>query len=279
MNLVKKIEEILKNGGIEEYKQEADLIIQEISGLDKAKLLICDDIPNANKIEEIAKKRATSKAPIQHILGYSYFMGEKYIINKNVLIPRDETEILVLKCFELLRNKTEKIHILDIGLGSGCISCALAKKLQDKNIEILGVDISLEALEIAIENINKLDLVRKVIIRKSDLFSKIRDIEKFDLIVSNPPYIPKKEESNLQKEVRDFEPKEALYASDEDGIEFYKKIIATAPNFLKKEGYLAFELGIGQYKKVQELMEKDFKDIKIYKDLAGIERVITGKIK
>ena len=279
MNLVKKIEEILKNGGIEEYKQEADLIIQEISGLDKAKLLICDDIPNADKIEEIAKKRATSKAPIQHILGYSYFMGEKYIVNKNVLIPRDETEILVSKCFELLQNKTEKIHILDIGLGSGCISCALAKKLKNKNIEILGVDISLEALEIAIENINKLDLVRKVIIRKSDLFSKIRNIEKFDLIVSNPPYIPKKEENNLQKEVRDFEPKEALYAADEDGIEFYKKIIATAPNFLKKEGYLAFELGIEQYKKVQELMEKNFKDIKIYKDLAGIERVITGKIK
>ena len=279
MNLVKKIEEILKNGGIEEYKQEADLIIQEISGLDKAKLLICDDIPNADKIEEIAKKRATSKAPIQHILGYSYFMGEKYIVNKNVLIPRDETEILVSKCFELLQNKTEKIHILDIGLGSGCISCALAKKLKDKNIEILGVDISLEALEIAIENINKLDLVRKVIIRKSNLFSKVRDIEKFDLIVSNPPYIPKKEENNLQKEVRDFEPKEALYAADEDGIEFYKKIIATAPNFLKKEGYLAFELGIEQYKKVQELMEKNFKDIKIYKDLAGIERVITGKIK
>ena len=152
-------------------------------------------------------------------------------------------------------------------------------KLKDKNIEILGVDISLEALEIAIENINKLDLVRKVIIRKSDLFSKVRDIEKFDLIVSNPPYIPKKEENNLQKEVRDFEPKEALYAADEDGIEFYKKIIATAPNFLKKEGYLAFELGIEQYKKVQELMEKNFKDIKIYKDLAGIERVITGKIK
>ena len=279
MNLVKKIEEILKNGGIEEYKQEAGLIIQEISGLDKAKLLICDDIPNADKIEEIAKKRATSKAPIQHILGYSYFMGEKYIVNKNVLIPRDETEILVSKCFELLQNKTEKIHILDIGLGSGCISCALAKKLKDKDIEILGVDISLEALEVAIENINKLDLVRKVIIRKSDLFSKIRNIEKFDLIVSNPPYIPKKEENNLQKEVRDFEPKEALYAADEDGIEFYKKIIATAPNFLKKDGYLAFELGIGQYEKVQELMEKDFEDIKIYKDLAGIERVITGKIK
>ena len=279
MNLVRKIEEILKNGGIEEYKQEADLIIQEISGLDKAKLLICDDIPNADKIEEIAKKRVASKAPIQHILGYSYFMDEKYIVNKNVLIPRDETEILVSKCFELLQNKTEKIHILDIGLGSGCISCALAKKLKDKDIEILGVDISLEALEVAIENINKLDLVRKVIIRKSDLFSKIRDIEKFDLIVSNPPYIPKKEKNNLQKEVRDFEPKEALYAADEDGIEFYKKIIATAPNFLKKEGYLAFELGIEQYKKVQELMEKDFEDIKIYKDLAGIERVITGKIK
>ena len=279
MNLVKKIEEILKNGGIEEYKQEADLIIQEISGLDKAKLLICDDIPNADKIEEIAKKRVTSKAPIQHILGHSYFMGEKYIVNENVLIPRDETEILVLKCFEKLKNKKNKIHILDIGLGSGCISCALAKKLKDKEVEILGVDISLEALEIAIENINKLDLVRKVIIRKSNLFSKIRDIEKFDLIVSNPPYIPIKEENNLQKEVRDFEPKEALFANDEDGIEFYEKIIATSPNFLKKDGFLAFELGVGQYKKVQELMEKDFKDIEITKDLAGIERVITGKIK
>ena len=277
--MIKTVENILKQGGIEEYQSEAKLIVLELSGATLEQILMGCEIQNSDKIFEIAKKRVETKAPIQHLLGYSIFMGEKYLVNENVLIPRDETEILVNSAFELVKNIDSKIDILDIGVGSGCISCALAKKLKDKEIEILGVDISLEALETAIENINKLDLVRKVILRKSDVYSKIRPIEKFNLIISNPPYIPIKERENLQNEVKNFDPELALFAPDEKGIEFYKRIVEGAPNCLKPKGFIAFELGINQAQLVKELLEKDFKNIEIIKDLAGIERVITAQLK
>ena len=143
----------------------------------------------------------------------------------------------------------------------------------------MGVDISLEALGIAIENINKLDLVRKVILRKSDVYSKIRPIEKFDLIVSNPPYIPLNQKENLQDEVKNFDPDLALFAPDKDGIEFYSRIIKDAKNCLKPNGFIAFELGINQANLVQELLKEEFQNIEITKDLAGIERVITAQLK
>lgn len=275
--MLKTIENILLKGGIEEYRAEAKLIVESVSNLSLDKILIADELPNKEKMLEIANKRAQTHAPIQHILGFAYFMGEKYIVNENVLIPRDETELLVQKAYELIKNQQTKIDILDIGVGSGCISCALAKKLFEKDIEILGVDISLDAISTALENINKLDLIRKVILRKSDIFSKIRDIEKFDLIVSNPPYIPLSQKDELDNVVKNFDPHLALFAPDEDGIEFYKKIIETAPKFLKKGGFLAFELGVNQSEKVKKLLEKDFKNIKITKDLAGIDRVITAQ--
>ena len=277
--MLKIIENILKEGKIEEYKAEAKLIIESISGLSLDKILISNEIPNKEKMLEIAKKRVETQAPIQHILGFAYFMGEKYIVNENVLIPRDETEILVQKAYELIKNHENKIDILDIGVGSGCISCALAKKLIEKEIEILGVDISLDAISVALENINKLDLIRKVILRKSDIFSKIRDIEKFDLIISNPPYIPISQKNELDDVVKNFDPHVALFAPDEDGIEFYQKIIETAPKFLKKSGFLAFELGINQSEKVKKLLEKDFENIEITKDLAGIDRTITAQLR
>ena len=277
--MIKTIENILKEGGIEEYRPEAKLIITELSNLTLEEILSGKKIENEEEIISLAKKRAASKAPIQHLLGYSYFMNEKYIVNENVLIPRDETEILVRESYELIKNLDSKIDILDIGVGSGCISCALAKKLKNKEIEILGVDISLEALEVAIENINKLDLVRKVILRKSDIYSKIRPIEKFDLIVSNPPYIPLKEKGELQEEVKNFDPDLALFANDENGVEFYEKIIKDAPKCLKSNGFVAFEIGINQANLIKNMLEKDFTNINVIKDLAGIERVITAQLK
>lgn len=275
---IKQIEKILQDGSIEEYKKEAQMLVVELSGLSLEDIILGKKISNFEKIVELARLRVQTKKPIQHIIGYSYFMSEKYLVNESVLIPRDETEILVNKGFELLKNKTGKINILDIGVGSGCISCALAKLLKDYDIEILGVDISSDAIMTAMENVNKLDLVRKVILRKSDLFSKIRDCEKFDLIISNPPYIPIKEKDNLQFEVKNYDPEVALFAPDDNGVEFYKKIIEKAPEFLKEHGFLAFELGIGQSEAVQEMMQKDFSEIKVEKDLAGIDRVIYGKV-
>jgi len=278
MNIVKKAEKILFEANIEEYKQEAKIIIKEISNLPIEELIIKNyQGLDENKILNVANIRAKTKKPLAYILGCSYFMGEKYIVNENVLIPRDETEILVRSACELIKNKTEKIYILDLGTGSGCISCALAKLLKDKDIEILSVDISLEAIETALKNIENLGLIRKIIVRKSDIFSKIRDVEKFDLIISNPPYIPSVEKETLQKEVL-FEPPGALFSPDEDGVWFYQKIILDAPKFLKKDGFVAFELGINQSGKVKNFLQKDFNNIQIAKDLAGIERVITAKI-
>lgn len=277
MNTIfKKVETILKNAEIEEYKAESKLIILEISKKKIEDLILDEKIENEEEIIKIANLRASTKMPIQHILGYSRFMGEKFVVNKNVLIPRDETEILVNCAFELLKNKKEKINILEIGIGSGCISCSLAKKLKDYEIEILGIDISLEALKTALFNISNLNLIKKVVVRKSDIFSKIREMEKFDLIISNPPYIPKNKKDELDFTVKNFEPEIALFAQDNEGIDFYKKIIKDAPKFLKKDGFIAFELGINQSRQVKKLLEKDFQNIKIEKDLAGIERVISA---
>lgn len=276
--IFKKVEEILQEAKIEEYKKEAKLIILETSKQTIEEIIITSKVNNEEEILKKASLRAETKKPVQYILGCQDFMGDRYIVNENVLIPRDETEILVNCAYNLIKDKNEKIDILDIGTGSGCISCALAKKLINKNIEILAVDKSIEALEVAIENISRLDLIRKIIIRKSDLFSKIRDFEKFDLIVSNPPYIPKSQKNNLQKEL-EFEPYDALFTDDEEGVEFYQKIINQAPAYLKKGGYLAFEVGINQYKSIISMFEEGFQDIEIIKDLAGIERVICAKLK
>ena len=276
--IFKKVEKILQEAKIEEYKKEAKLIILETSKQTIEEIIITSKVNNEEEILKKASLRAETKKPVQYILGCQDFMGDRYIVNENVLIPRDETEILVNCAYNLIKDKNEKIDILDIGTGSGCISCALAKKLINKNIEILAVDKSIEALEVAIENISKLDLIRKIIIRQSDLFSKIRDFEKFDLIISNPPYIPKSQKNNLQKEL-EFEPYDALFTDDEEGVEFYQKIINQAPAYLKKGGYLAFEVGINQYKSIISMFEEGFQDIEIIKDLAGIERVICAKLK
>ena len=276
--IFKKVEKILQEAKIEEYKKEAKLIILETSKQTIEEIIITSKVNNEEEILKKASLRAETKKPVQYILGCQDFMGDRYIVNENVLIPRDETEILVNCAYNLIKDKNEKIDILDIGTGSGCISCALAKKLINKNIEILAVDKSIEALEVAIENISKLDLIRKIIIRKSDLFSKIRDFEKFDLIISNPPYIPKSQKNNLQKEL-EFEPYDALFTDDEEGVEFYHNFIIQAPAYLKKGGYLAFEVGINQYKSIISMFEEGFQDIEIIKDLAGIERVICAKLK
>lgn len=292
---IKQIEKILTDSGIElsEARIEARMLIKHVLGLDEKDLIINDELGEdefgGREVERLAQLRASTRKPIQHIIGHAYFMGEDFIVNENVLIPRDDTEILVRKAVELVNSKQERVNgneksdnrlpitvslkILDIGAGSGCIACMIAA-LTDA--QVLGVDISMDALQIALDNSSKLGLFNKAIFRKSDLFSSVR--EKFDLIVSNPPYIPISEKGKLQKEV-EFDPESALFANDEKGIEFYDKIIKQAPDFLNENGYLMFELGIGQANLVKSLMEeKGFKDIQIEKDLAGIERIIWGRV-
>lgn len=272
---IKQLENILTNGGIEESeaKREARMLVEHFLSLKEVDLIINEEFEEREDLLLAANLRVSNRIPIQHIIGKAFFMGEYFIVNKNVLIPRDETELLVRRAIEII-NKNNYKKVLDIGTGSGCIACMIAK---NTDAQVIGVDISTDALQIALDNSSKLDLFNKAIFRKSDIFSKIHNDEKFDLIVSNPPYIPINEKSNLQKEVS-FEPDSALFSYDEKGIDFYDKIIKQSLGFLNECGYLMFELGISQADLVKSLMqEQGFKDICIEKDLANIDRVIYGR--
>lgn len=254
-----------------EAKPEVDLVIESVCGLTKKDVALGkfeNVFKNEAKIIEIIAKRASSKRPIQQILGFAYFMGEKFIVDENTLIPRPETEILVKHVAEFVN---EHKTILDIGTGSGCIACMLAKMAGAK---VKAVDISESALSIAREN--ALNLGVEVDFIQSDLFGNVEG--KFDIIVSNPPYISKNDKPTLQTEVLNFEPHSALFTQDELGLEFYQKIISQARNYLKNGAIIAFELGAGQSEEVSGLLrQSNFSDIKIIKDLSGIDRVISAR--
>jgi len=270
--------DILINSGIDknEARVEVELILKKVLKKTREELLLIDEF-DENIILPFVYKRAKTKRPIQYILNSAEFSGLDFYVDENVLIPRDETEILVKETYKLLSKDTK---VLDIGTGSGAISCALGAlaKANNLDVEILGVDISREALNIAINNMKKFNLTRICMFRKSDIFSNIRENEKFDIIVSNPPYIPKKEYENIQKEVK-FEPYNALFTNDDDGLHFYKKIIETSPKYLKKGGFILFEMMMGQYIEISKILKLNgFKNIEIIKDLSNIERVIKAQI-
>lgn len=276
--LIQDIEKILTDSGIEpnEAKVEVRLLIEHFAGYSLVDILMGKKLTEDKLkiVEEKAKLRAKTHEPIQYIIGLADFMGEKFLVNKDVLIPRDETELLVRKAIEIIKENNFKM-VLDMCTGSGCIACMIAKLT---NSQAMGVDISTEAIHTAFKNMEKFGLYNRAIFRKSDIYSKIREDEKFDLIVSNPPYIPPKEKETIQEEVS-YEPDLALYTTDEKGLAFYEKIIKDAPKFLKKGGYLMFELGIGQSRSVAQLMKKaGFENIKVLKDLANIDRVIFGTL-
>ena len=272
---IKLITQMMIDSGIEknEAQKEIEIILKHFFNYTEIDKIKGKKLNNAQlkKLENIVQTRISKNFPIQYIIGEAYFMGEYFKVTPEVLIPRDETEILVNKAIEIIK-KHEFSSVLDIGTGSGCIACTIAKQT---NATVLGVDISSDALRIALDNVTKLNINNRAVFRKSDLFSKVRSDEKFDVIVSNPPYIPHNTE--LEKEVL-AEPHIALFAND-NGLYFYKKIIAEAPNYLNSKGYLMFELGINEAKSVKQIMQKDFENIEIFKDLADIERVIIGQLK
>lgn len=272
------IVKILTDAGIEpnEANVEVKLLIEHFAGYGVADIIMGKKLTDEKLkiVEQKARLRASTRQPIQYIIGEADFMGEKFIVNSSVLIPRDETEILVYKAVEIIKGNKFKT-VLDMCTGSGCIACMLAKLT---NATVIGADISMEALHTAIANMEKLKLFNRALFRKSDLFSMIRKDEKFDVIVSNPPYIPPSQRAIIQKEVT-FEPEIALYTNDDKGLEFYEKIITSAPEYLNSGGYLMFELGMDESLEVAKLMKlKGFTNIEIIKDLANIDRVIIGNL-
>lgn len=275
---IQEIIKILTDSGIEENEAnvEVKMLLEHFANYG-VKDIISGNKLTTEKLELVKEKaelRAKTRQPIQHIIGYADFMGEKFIVNPSVLIPRDETEFLVRKAIEII-NKNNFTMALDVGTGSGCIACMIAKYTQ---CQIIGLDISSDALNTALDNASKLNLFNKAIFRKSNIFSNVKPGESFDIIVSNPPYIPPSEKENIQTEVK-FDPEQALFTEDEKGLEFYEKITKDAPRILNKGGYLLYELGIGQSYDVKSIMEENgFQNIEIIKDLAGIDRVIVGNL-
>ena len=276
--LIQDIVKILTDAGIEpnEANVEVKMLLEYCAGYTAVDILMGKKLDDEKlKIaEEKAKLRAKTRKPIQYIIGQADFMGEKFIVNESVLVPRDETELLVRKAVEIINDNRLKT-VMDMCTGSGCIACMIAK---NSPAAVMGVDVSTEALHVALSNMEKLELFNRATFRKSDLFDKIREDEKFDMIVANPPYIAPKFKKDLQEEVK-FEPEIALFTKDEKGLEYYEKITSDAPKYLNDGGYLMFELGLGQSGDVAEIMRANgFKDIKVLKDLAGIDRVIFGRI-
>lgn len=271
-----EIVKILTSAGIEQSEANAEvkMLIEHFCGYSAVDIVMGKrlDEGKLSIVKEKAQLRARTRMPIQQILGFAYFMGDKFKVSKDTLIPRDETEILARKAIDII-NKNNLKSALDIGTGTGILACTIAKYTLSKSTAL---DVSNNALKIAEENIKNLDLSKKVKTLKSNLFEKVS--EKYDLIVSNPPYIPLSEKATIQKEVT-FDPDLALYTKDEKGLEFYEKISKNAKNYLNKNGYLLFEMGLGQSEDIKQTLEQEgYKNIQIEKDLTGIDRVIIAQI-
>lgn len=253
--------EILKENNIDE--REARLLLAHAMNIDVNKLITHDECTDGDffRYEECLKRRILGE-PFAYIVGEKEFMKLKFFVDKNVLVPREDTEVLVLEAIKQCRKK-----ILDLCTGSGCIAISLAKYIQ--NAEIDASDISVRTLGVAKKNAisNEAD----VNFIKSDVFENIHD--KYEMIVSNPPYIKTEDLKSLQKEVLK-EPKRALDGG-KSGLYFYDKILKEAKEFLTDDGVILFEIGFDQAKDVTELAKKyNYRKIKKVKDLSGNDRVL-----
>lgn len=264
--------ELLQNG-VENYFYETRELLATVLKKSKEWLMVNFDYEISDeeyeKFCEFINLRMQGE-PFQYILGEQYFMGIKFLVNKNVLIPRADTEILVYKVLEICEGK-ESIKILDMCTGSGCIAVSLAKNLN--NAKIFAADISEEAISVACKN-SKLNET-KIDFFKSNLFENVPN-EKFDIIVSNPPYISNEEMKSLSIEVLK-EPELALEGG-KDGLDFYREISKCARSFLSKNGVLAFEIGYLQGESVKNILaEYGYRNIKIFKDYSNNDRVIIAE--
>ena len=256
-------------------RKEIELLVMHVCGLKKIDLILrANETVKEEVLEEIrvlVNKRLQGK-PLQYLIGSEEFMGLNFIVTENVLIPRQDTEILVEEIISRFK-KESNLQILEIGTGSGAISVSLAKFL--KQSKIISLDISKEALNIAKLNAKRNQVADQITFLESNLFESLTANESFDIIVSNPPYIPSKDILELQKEVKDYEPMLALDGG-EDGLDYYREITARSGDYLKKGGLLAYEIGYDQGIDVLKILENDFHHIEIIKDLQKHDRVVLG---
>lgn len=263
----------LEQAGIEEAKLDARLLLEYVCHTTRQDLLAHGDREvtedNVENYRALFKKRA-AHVPLQHLTGVQEFMGLEFAVNGDVLVPRQDTEILVEEAMRFLH---DGMRILDVCTGSGCILLSLLH--YSNGCEGIGLDISEKALAVAKENAKRLG-ISEVSFGQGDLFEGLLDEKKFDMIVSNPPYIRSDVIPGLMEEVRDFEPAEALDGG-EDGLVFYRRIIEEAPRHLIGGGMLFFEIGYDQAEAVTSLMKNaGFRDVEVVRDFAGNDRVVYG---
>ncbi len=273
-NALLKAKQILKEAQIATPSLDSIILLCFVKKLSKEAIIFNDNLELTQKEEEqffnLISRRKNGE-PISHLINNREFFGLDFFVNKDVLDPRCDSEILIETIIKNYQQKTE-LKFLEIGVGSGCLSISLLKNLE--NSSAIGVDISAPALEIAKKNAEKHGVLTKFELRKSDLFLAINNSEKFDFIISNPPYIPSKDIENLQIEVKNFEPLLALDGGF-DGLEFYRAIAKNSKEFLKENGKIFLEIGINQEKDIEKIFnEFSFKLIDFKKDLAGIIRLL-----
>ena len=265
----------LQAAGIEEAALDARLLLEAVCGTDRNDLLVHGEQQVAPEAEEKYLNWIRQRAehiPLQQLTGEQGFMGLTFNVNEHVLIPRQDTEILVE---EVLKELHDGMRVLDMCTGSGCILLSLLHYSND--CEGLGVDLSAEALEVAGRNVLKVltpEKAEHAHFLQSDLFEKVEG--RFEIIVSNPPYIASAEVEKLMPEVRDHEPRMALDGT-EDGLYFYRRIIEEAGKHLVSSGMLFFEIGYDQRQAVSELMRTEgYCEVQVVQDYAGLDRVVLG---
>lgn len=267
---------ILADAGITDAEYDSFALLEYITGMDRTAYILngSKSVPEdiAERYDAVIDKRS-SHIPLQHITGQAWFYGRGFNVNSDVLVPRQDTEVLVSEALKVINAKDS---VLDMCTGSGCIIITLA--LEKKLGRALGADISEAALKVASGNREKLG-ADDVTFVKSNIFSDINvnDEELFDVIVSNPPYIATGEIETLTEEVRIHDPYIALDGL-EDGLHFYREITQQSLNYIKSGGWLLYEIGCTQAHDVSDIMsEYGYSNIKVIKDLAGLDRVVMGQ--
>ena len=268
----------LEGKGIESARLNAELLLAHILDCKRLDLYMQFNKPLSAHETEIYRdyiKRRGNFEPYQYIVGEVEFYGLRLFVDENVLIPRQETEILIETIIDEFKDESE-LKILDIGSGSGNIPISLAVNINDS--KVISIDVSPDAIKVAEKNCEYHNLKSRIGFKCSDIFTE--DFPKyqnrFDIVVSNPPYVEMNEAKNLQKEIVNFEPQIAI-TDFNDGLKFYREISNKSKNLLSDKGKLFFEVGEGQADSVKEIMEADgFSNIIIKKDLLGIERVVFG---
>jgi release factor glutamine methyltransferase len=277
--------EYFKSKGLDEALLSAQLLLSRVLGCSKVELYLRFDQlvtqPQRDEFRGLVK-RAAEGEPIAYLIGHKEFFSLDFEVDSSVLIPRPETELLVQWLIRKVRTqfaqREQAFRILDIGTGSGCIAIALAKNLS-KAAEIIAVDKSQAAIETAKKNAAKHGVEGKIEFRESDLFSAVGGEERFDFIVSNPPYVTEEDYAGLPKHIKEYEPRDALVAK-EGGLAVIKEIVGQANKFLQPGGYLAIEIGYNQKEAVAELLTNNgYLETTFELDAANIARIAIGRTK